>query len=273
MARSSGLCGYREQRKRIGGVPLLNSKKRKETLFRKCHELTVKSDARVSLVCIGPNGEIETWPNHEIVKAVLRKHREKQADEKMKNGGIKKDKHSHVSESEEKKKPTNDSAGKLSAESLMTLLRELDSKLETVDEKIKMLSTQKATHFCAGANNSESFLEVCEYRDDLSTHKIESYGQPTVSSVQPNQPTQFTEESLAVTADTDCSFMSSIGNKSLWVPQNTDNFVPNHIWEPEIELLCTCMNGAQPSTGNGRDDIGALRNYYTGSDWNHLLQW
>ncbi|KAI9119055.1 hypothetical protein K1719_009730 [Acacia pycnantha] len=242
-----------KKRKRIGdGVSLLNSNKRKETLFRKCHELTVKSDAEVSLVCIGPDGKIEAWPNHEKVKAMLIKHREKQDGKKNNNGEF-----SLESElEEEKKKSVNDSPGKLSAESMMTLLTEIDSKLETLDEKIKTLSIQKTTDFCDCPNNSGDFMEIHDWHD-LSRNKIESYGQPLGCSVQLNQP-------MVVSADENHSFVSNMGNQTGWDSQNTD------IWEPEIELL-----GSQEWTGNGRDDVGALQNYYLGSDywnWNQLLR-
>ena len=111
--------------------------KRKQTLFKKCHELAVKSDAEVCMICVSGQGEIEAWPSHVKATNMLAKNRS--SKKKMKR--VKK-----VSSS--------------SSESLMTLMEQIESKIEAVDEKINMISSLFGQSIAMDGGIVSSYLKL-----------------------------------------------------------------------------------------------------------------
>ncbi|KAA8541785.1 hypothetical protein F0562_022937 [Nyssa sinensis] len=133
-------------------------KKRKESLKKKTMELSILCDIKACTVCLGPNGEVDTWPeNPSDVKAVIEMYKEKdhqgQIRQKVQLSDVLDDK---VQKAEKQIDAMKKECFKkvipdwdeclldgLSMESLLELMSRFDSRMEAVNSRIEFLKSTR----------------------------------------------------------------------------------------------------------------------------------
>ncbi|KAL3516150.1 hypothetical protein ACH5RR_023052 [Cinchona calisaya] len=111
-------------------------KKRRDCIKRKTRELSVLCDIKACLVVLGPNGEVETWPeNADDVREVIHMYQQFSAKNCCKN--------KRVFEPTVKVENPDDHVEEIVKENLEFGTAEVDSKFEILDEKTGLLNEEK----------------------------------------------------------------------------------------------------------------------------------
>ncbi|KAK3023416.1 hypothetical protein RJ639_042804 [Escallonia herrerae] len=131
--------------------------KRKACIKKKAMELSTLCDIKVCSICLGPAGDVETWPEKpNEVHAIINMYRDKKKLEAGKS----------------LKEMADDGgfANGLSQESLHDLYREIDAKIEAVEQRVAFLNSNRV--------NETSFLhhQECDNPwDSLATAPVTGY--------------------------------------------------------------------------------------------------
>ncbi|XP_028118954.1 MADS-box protein SOC1-like [Camellia sinensis] len=161
-------------------------KKRKDCVIKKTMELSILCGINVFTLCFGPNGKVDTWPqNPNEVKALIRMYKDSA-----------------------KKSPlprkfwwgNEDGYGwldGLSAESVMSFLGKLDSKLEVLKARIEFLKM---------VNEQKNSVVVMGKETENSTEFYQPQPQPQQQDTQLN----FEMENLSMLLDLCYQYQSSI---------------------------------------------------------------
>ncbi|XP_059643250.1 agamous-like MADS-box protein AGL103 [Cornus florida] len=139
-------------------------KKRRECLKKKTMELSVLCDINACMVCVGPEGEIETWPeNPSNVKKLIDVYKEnckkrqvihKSADDDV----LRKDGFKMVMPDWNEA-----SLNGLSSESLMGFKGCLDSKLEAITKRIEFVKFGPSLPVASITNHQQNDLALSQW--------------------------------------------------------------------------------------------------------------
>ncbi|KAL3516146.1 hypothetical protein ACH5RR_023048 [Cinchona calisaya] len=162
------LSRQHKQQKKVGiTAKSLCCKKRKECIKRKTRELSVLCDIRACLVVLGPNGEVETWPeNADNVREVIHMYQQFSTKNCCKN--------KRVFEPTVKVENPDDHVEKIVEENREFDTAEVDSKFEFSDEKTGLLNAEKgkevAVFDCDENELNQKYLsELWELLEDEET--------------------------------------------------------------------------------------------------------
>ncbi|MCD7448709.1 hypothetical protein HAX54_045648 [Datura stramonium] len=130
---------------------MLTYKKRKETIKKKTRELSILCDTKACAILVGPNGEIDTWPeNPTDLNPIIQSYKKSLVDGKRKviDGGClkKKSRKDHSLFCNDGDQWPNN----MSRESKESLLVKLDFKLEAVKKRIEFLKMVNNGHWVVG---------------------------------------------------------------------------------------------------------------------------
>ncbi|KAI7986152.1 Agamous-like MADS-box protein AGL103 [Camellia lanceoleosa] len=156
-------------------------KKRKDCVIKKTMELSILCGINVFTLCFGPNGEVDTWPqNPNEVKALIRMYKESAKKSPKVLGG------------------NEDGYGwldGLSAESVMSFLGKLDSKLEVLKARIeflKMVNEQKNRVVVMGKETEET----CWFDDTNAIDNLQKNRGVIVMGKQTEEASWFDDTTL-----------------------------------------------------------------------------
>ncbi|KAJ7975880.1 Agamous-like MADS-box protein, partial [Quillaja saponaria] len=231
----------------------LKLQRRKATLFKKSSELATLCDVAVCVVYSGPNGEFDVWPEvPEKAKAILTNYRDFNAVKNSKKVKIslsdmlerRKNKlFEQVIESvkermEEKDVKFDAKLDGLSKESLMNLWSNLDSKIQILNQRIKLLKGKAISFEGIGLSDANSM-----------TH---AYNQPPTSFVSDGCFNNQGKNPIVPTETDSDDIMELLGqtiandNYSIIPSSSTENlssqnsgyfenvgFDTNEIWQPD----------------------------------------
>lgn len=141
--------------------------KRVPTLKKKAEELAVLCGIPVCVVCFGPDGTVNVWPeDRKKAEAVIMKYKEGSSDclQKLNLSGM-----LETMDKKEKQQPwhfLDNQLHKLSPEELQILMRNLDSKILTVEERIRFLKGKSVQNFELGAEElSPLSIDLPDFND------------------------------------------------------------------------------------------------------------
>ncbi|KAE8021264.1 hypothetical protein FH972_007171 [Carpinus fangiana] len=142
--------------------------KRVPTLKKKAEELAELCGIPVCVVCFGPDGTVDVWPEDRTkAEAVIMKYMERSSDcmQKLYLSGM-----LETMDKKEKQQPwhflDNQLMHKLSPEELQILMRNLDSKILTAEERIRFLKGKSVQNLELGAEElSPLSIELPEFND------------------------------------------------------------------------------------------------------------
>ncbi|CAL5441114.1 unnamed protein product [Camellia sinensis] len=178
--------------------------RRKDCVIKKTMELSILCGINVFTLCFGPNGEVDTWPqNPNEVKALIRMYKDS-----AKKSPVSKTCESSFSdcclgaEKVAKKVLVGNEDGYgwldgLSAESVMSFLGKLDSKLEVLKARIEFLKT---------VNEQKNSVVVMRKETENSTEFYQPQPQPQPQDTQLN----FEMENLSMLLDLCYQYQSGI---------------------------------------------------------------
>jgi hypothetical protein len=181
--------------------------KRVPTLKQKAEELAELCGIPVCVVCFGPDGTVNVWPEDRTkAEAVIMKYKERSRDcmQNLNLSGM-----LETMDKKEEKRPWH-FMDKLSLEELQDLMRNLDSKILTVEERIQFLIGKSVQIFELGAEEvgplsielpDDHFNDLYGINNSYMEHEKRS-DFPGFNDV--NQP------SLAPVPETDCSYLATL---------------------------------------------------------------
>lgn len=135
--------------------------KRVPTLKKKAEELAELCGIPVCVVCFGPDGTVDVWPEDRTkAEAVIMKYKERSSDcmQKLNLSGI-----LEIMDKKEKQRPwqfLDKQLHKLSLKELQDLIRNLDSKILTVEERIRFLKGKSVQIFDLGGAEEVGPLSI-----------------------------------------------------------------------------------------------------------------
>ncbi|XP_055805318.1 uncharacterized protein LOC129874114 [Solanum dulcamara] len=132
----------------------LSYRKKKETIKKKTRELSILCDIKACAILLGPNGEVDTWPeNPSDFNPIIQSYKRKEKIEDAIDDGFlkKKSKKNNALFSDDQW--LNDM---MSRESKQSLLVKLNSKLEAVEKRIEFLKMVN----CGNGGSTSSRKEI-----------------------------------------------------------------------------------------------------------------